>query len=382
MFRAIKLKKIILFLVVVVVLVIGGVCWANYFIRPETKPSDGIIPEIQMAQEENVLPEENKADSEAATENSAPPDSVSEEKKFIKWVDFDVSYEAMEDALKLDTASHETEIPLKFTELLAYLGAKYGGDFSRYKKKDMDSLAEKLKSGKSMQELTADMKYYDYYFEAYTAVLGEYVGNYRTEKDGVWEDKYGLKVFSPIAKGYSFSDFDDFGSKRTYGYARRHLGHDLMGSVGTPIVAVESGVVEALGWNQYGGWRIGIRSFDSKRYYYYAHLRKNHPYQNDLKQGDTVKAGEVIGYLGMTGYSSKENVNNIDTPHLHFGIQLIFDESQKEGNSEIWIDCYEITKVLQKNKSEVYKDEEQKEYYRKFEFEEENLKSKQGGFAQ
>lgn len=33
-----------------------------------------------------------------------------------------------------------------------------------------------------------------------------------------------------------------------------------MGSIGTPIIAVESGVVEHLGWNQYGGWRIGIRS--------------------------------------------------------------------------------------------------------------------------
>ena len=39
----------------------------------------------------------------------------------------------------------------------------------------------------------------------------------------------------------------------------------LMGSIGTPIVAVESGVIENLGWNQYGGWRIGIRSFDTKK---------------------------------------------------------------------------------------------------------------------
>ena len=43
-------------------------------------------------------------------------------------------------------------------------------------------------------------------------------------------------------------------------------GYDLMGSIGTPIIAVESGTVEHLGWNQYGGWRIGIRSFDRKRF--------------------------------------------------------------------------------------------------------------------
>ena len=49
----------------------------------------------------------------------------------------------------------------------------------------------------------------------------------------------------------------------------------MMGQTGTPVMAVESGYVETMGWNQYGGWRIGIRSFDKKRYYYYAHLRKD-----------------------------------------------------------------------------------------------------------
>ena len=113
--------------------------------------------------------------------------------------------------------------------------------------------------------------------------------------------------------------------------------------------------MEALGWNQYGGWRIGIRSFDGKRYYYYAHLRQNYPYAEGLKEGDTVTAGDVIGYMGHTGYSTKENVNNIEVVHLHWGLQLIFDESQKEGNNEIWIDCYELTKFLYRNRSEVAK---------------------------
>ncbi len=138
----------------------------------------------------------------------------------------------------------------------------------------------------------------------------------------------------------------------------------MMGQVGTPIVAVESGFVEALGWNQYGGWRIGIRSFDGKRYYYYAHLRKNFPYNKELEVGSVVTAGDVIGYLGRTGYSAKENMNNIDTPHLHFGMQLIFDESQKEGNNEIWIDCYDIIKFLYRNRSETAKNVETKEWKR------------------
>ena len=72
-------------------------------------------------------------------------------------------------------------------------------------------------------------------------------------------------------------------------------------------------------------------------------------------EGKVIKAGDVIGYLGMTGYSTKENVNNINVPHLHFGMQLIFDESQKEGVNQIWIDVYQIINFLKKNKSEVYK---------------------------
>ena len=115
------------------------------------------------------------------------------------------------------------------------------------------------------------------------------------------------------------------------------------------------------------GWRIGIRSLDSKRYYYYAHLRKNHPYINGLQEGSKVTAGDVIGYLGMTGYSTKENVNNINVPHLHFGLQLIFDESQVDGNNEIWIDVYNIIEFLMKNRSEVFmNNSDTKDFVRKY----------------
>ncbi len=53
--------------------------------------------------------------------------------------------------------------------------------------------------------------------------------------------------------------------------------------------------------------------------------------------------------MGHTGYSTKENVNNIEITHLHWGLQLIFDESQKEGNNEIWIDVYPLTRFLAKH---------------------------------
>lgn len=308
--------------------------------------------------------------------------SKEEEKKdFIKWVDFNVTSEALNLTAKLDINSHNKneEIVYNWIELLAYLACKNGGNFKNFKPKDLNTLTEELKNGQTIEDLTQNMKFYDYYFEIYSAILSNFIGNYSIEipnEDGSksYQEKYGLKAFLPIAKNYSFSHYDDFGNARSYGFKRTHLGNDLMGSIGTPIIAIESGIIENIGWNQYGGWRIGIRSFDTKRYYYYAHLRKNHPYAEGLEEGMTVKAGDVIGYLGMTGYSTKENVNNINVPHLHFGMQLIFDESQVDSPNEIWIDVYHIIEFLQKNRSEVYmSNKDTKDYERKFDFMEDNL---------
>ena len=304
-----------------------------------------------------------------------------ENKNFIKYVEFNPSYEALEKSMREDIKSHGEENHINWIEVLAYLGSKYGGDFKIYKENDMDEVIKKLKNGEKMVDISKNMKNYNYYFQAYEAVLKEFLGNYKIQKkskngqEPVWEEAYGLKAFSPIAKTFPFSHFDDFGASRSYGYARPHLGHDMMCAIGTPVIAVESGKVEIMGWNQYGGWRIGIRSFDNKRYYYYAHLRQNKPFKSDLKEGDIVKAGDVIGYVGRTGYSKKENVNNIEQSHLHIGIELIFDESQKECDNEIWINLYSITKLLEKNKSSVIRNSETKEYTREFDFSEKNLDS-------
>ena len=283
---------------------------------------------------------------------------------YIKYVEFNVTDSALNSAVELDIASQEEETKLNYITLLAYLGAKYGGDFSKYKYSDMTSFAEKLNSGEEIEELTKDMTYFDYYLEAYTAVLSGMVGNYIENN----EEKYGVKWFSPIAKTFPYSAYDDFGAVRTYGYTRPHLGHDMMASVGTPIIAVESGVVECLGWNQYGGWRVGIRSHDRKRYWYYAHLRQNRPFAENLKEGDTVTAGDVIGYVGRTGYSTDENTNGITESHLHIGLQLIFDESQKECDNEIWVDVCAICDILESHKSDVVRNSETKEFTRKSKF--------------
>lgn len=301
--------------------------------------------------------------------------SKGDKRGFIKYAEFNVCCSALEKALEYDISTHKNDekVKIDWVQVLAYLGAKYGGDFKQYKEADLEQIVNRLKDGDKIKDITKDMKYYDYYYRVYSAVLGGFTGWYNTEAEDengkITKVKdYGLCVFSPIAKGFPFSHYDDFGTGRSYGYKRKHLGHDLMAATGTPVIAIETGTVEIMGWNQYGGWRIGIRSLDKKRYYYYAHLRQNRPFNPSIKEGAVVNAGEVIGYVGRTGYSTTENTNNIDASHLHLGMELIFDESQKECDNEIWVDLYAVTTLLEKHKSTVYRVNETKEFYNKYKF--------------
>lgn len=271
------------------------------------------------------------------------------EAESIRWVDFSVPYESLKYAMNADIETAGQEKHVSWIDTLALAGCRTGGKcpISAVRK-----AVTQLKGDASPQELLGNLyQYYDYYYNAYQAALGGLLGHYAIEVDGEWKQTYGLKAFSPIAAGYGYSHCSDFGNSRSFGFARKHLGNDLMGGLGTPVVAVEGGVVEAMGWNRYGGWRIGVRSFDSKRYYYYAHLQKDTPFASGLQEGDIVQAGDLLGFMGRTGYSDKENVNNIETVHLHFGMQLVFDESQKECNSEIWIDVYNIVRLLSGHRS-------------------------------
>lgn len=301
--------------------------------------------------------------------------SKGDKRDFIRYAEFNVCCSALEKALEYDISTHKNDekVKIDWVQVLAYLGAKYGGDFKQYKEADLEQIVSRLKDGDKIKDITKDMKYYDYYYRVYSAVLGGFTGWYNTEAEDengkITKVKdYGLCVFSPIAKGFPYSHYDDFGTGRSYGYKRKHLGHDLMAATGTPVIAIETGTVEIMGWNQYGGWRIGIRSLDKKRYYYYAHLRQNRPFNPSIKEGAVVNAGEVIGYVGRTGYSTTENTNNIDASHLHLGMELIFDESQKECDNEIWVDLYAVATLLEKHKSTVYRVNETKEFYNKYKF--------------
>ena len=75
--------------------------------------------------------------------------SAEENKNFIKYVEFNPCYEALEKAMHEDIKSHNENIQINWIEILAYLGAKYGGNFKKYNKEDIEKLVQRLKNGEN-----------------------------------------------------------------------------------------------------------------------------------------------------------------------------------------------------------------------------------------
>jgi len=103
------------------------------------------------------------------------------------------------------------------------------------------------------------------------------------------------------------------------GGTRGHEAVDLIAPRNTPIYAVEDGTIAKLFVSKAGG--ITVYQFDpSKRFcYYYAHLER---YADGLADGQAVRAGDLIGYVGTSGNAPA------NTPHLHFAIFELGPEKQ------------------------------------------------------
>jgi len=129
---------------------------------------------------------------------------------------------------------------------------------------------------------------------------------------------------------------DGWLEKRTFGGERLHEGCDLMGGgqgAGFyPVVSMTDGVVERIGWLTKGGWRIGIRA-PSGAYFYYAHLSE---YAGEWKEGDAVKAGELLGYMGDSGYGTEGTTGQFPV-HLHLGIYLKTEHYEELSINPYWI---------------------------------------------
>lgn len=119
-----------------------------------------------------------------------------------------------------------------------------------------------------------------------------------------------------------------------------HEGTDVMASRNQPglypVLSMTDGKVTSKGWLEKGGWRIGVTA-PGGGYFYYAHLDS----YASLNVGDRVKAGDLLGYMGDSGYG-KEGTTGQFPVHLHVGIYLY------EGEKEISINPYWILKYLEK----------------------------------
>lgn len=126
----------------------------------------------------------------------------------------------------------------------------------------------------------------------------------------------GRGLILPIAGLDTEELYDSFSDARG---TRRHDAIDIMAPRHTPVRAVDDGTIVKLFTSAGGG--LTIYQFNPTRTfsYYYAHLDR---YADRLREGQEVRRGETIGYVGSTGNASP------DAPHLHFGIYRLRPEKK------------------------------------------------------
>lgn len=153
----------------------------------------------------------------------------------------------------------------------------------------------------------------------------------------IFEDLVWFPV--PRSRNLSVPDVtygDGWLEKRTYGGERGHEGCDLMGDKMPggyyPVVSMTGGIVEKVGWLEQGGYRIGVRA-PKGAYFYYAHLDR---YAKDWQEGDTVCAGELLGFMGDSGYG-EERTTGMFPVHLHIGIYIKTDHFEELSVNPYWI---------------------------------------------
>jgi murein DD-endopeptidase MepM/ murein hydrolase activator NlpD len=114
----------------------------------------------------------------------------------------------------------------------------------------------------------------------------------------------------PVA-GVARSAIADSWEDPREGGARQHHGTDIMAPGGTVVTAAAPGTIEKLFQSVAGGTTLYVRSPDRLWVYYYAHLAG---YAPGVHEGQVVKTGDALGYVGDTGNAGVGNF------HLHFGL--------------------------------------------------------------
>lgn len=149
------------------------------------------------------------------------------------------------------------------------------------------------------------------------------------------KDLYGRHLLTPI-DGVSADTF------RGSFYERRgdirHEATDILAPRNTPVRAVEDGTIVKLFFSRFGGITIYQTDPSGQYVYYYAHLER---YEPTLKEGDKVKRGQTIGFVGTSGNAPP------NTPHLHFSISVLTPE--KKWWQARALDPYEVFKSQKSN---------------------------------
>ncbi len=169
---------------------------------------------------------------------------------------------------------------------------------------------------------------------------------YRDTLELVWSELVWFPV--PVSAGNADAEVafeNSWMAERSYGGKRGHEGTDIMASVDEPgyypVVSITDGVIEQVGWLEKGGWRIGVRSGNGN-YYYYAHLAS---YAKEWNAGEPVEAGELLGYMGDTGYGPEGTTGQFPV-HLHLGIYVPLGADQEMAVNPYWMLKYLENKKL------------------------------------
>lgn len=120
------------------------------------------------------------------------------------------------------------------------------------------------------------------------------------------------EILIPV-QGVTAADLhDSYAQARSGG--RTHHALDILAPRGTPVLAAVDGTIRKLFFSSGGGITIYQYDVAEARVYYYAHLER---YADDVAEGQFVRQGTVIGYVGTTGNAPP------GTPHLHFAIEVL-----------------------------------------------------------
>lgn len=126
-------------------------------------------------------------------------------------------------------------------------------------------------------------------------------------------DLDALKSEGPIipVAGVALKDLYDSYDDARGGGSRKHEAMDIMAARNTPVLSALSGVLLKYHNSVAGGLTIYASDPSNRYVLMYGHL--DH-YQTGLKEGDALKKGQVIGFVGSTGDASP------NAPHLHIAI--------------------------------------------------------------